>query len=225
MKLVLKKIISLIITLFIVSLLAFLAFQIIPGDPTTKLLGTSATPEKVAQLRSELGLDRPVMIRYLDWLVSFVKGEFGISYTYNRAVGTLLSDKLPVTVLLTVLSFLITAAVSIPIGIWAGSTRSKWLDHVFVILDQVLMAIPPFFFGMLSCFLFGIVLKWFMPDGAYAAFIDPGGTCTELCVHRKVPWTFPREDPAQACPEKCNDPGCYISCSECGRDHDRNHYY
>ena len=144
MKLVLKKIISLIITLFIVSLLAFLAFQIIPGDPTTKLLGTSATPEKVAQLRSELGLDRPVMIRYLDWLVSFVKGEFGISYTYNRAVGTLLSDKLPVTVLLTVLSFLITAAVSIPIGIWAGSTRSKWLDHVFVILDQVLMAIISF---------------------------------------------------------------------------------
>ena len=163
MKLVLKKIISLIITLFIVSLLAFLAFQIIPGDPTTKLLGTSATPEKVAQLRSELGLDRPVMIRYLDWLVSFVKGEFGISYTYNRAVGTLLSDKLPVTVLLTVLSFLVTAAVSIPIGIWAGSTRSKWVDHVFVILDQVLMAVPPFFFGILLCYLFGIVLRFFIP--------------------------------------------------------------
>ena len=85
MKLVLKKIISLIITLFIVSLLAFLAFQIIPGDPTTKLLGTNATPEKVAQLRSQLGLDRPVLIRYMDWLVSFVKGDFGTSYTYNRA--------------------------------------------------------------------------------------------------------------------------------------------
>ena len=88
MKLVLKKIISLIITLFIVSLLAFLAFQIIPGDPTTKLLGTNATPEKVAQLRSQLGLDRPVLIRYMDWLVSFVKGDFGTSYTYNRAVST-----------------------------------------------------------------------------------------------------------------------------------------
>ena len=163
MKLVLKKIISLIITLFIVSLLAFLAFQIIPGDPTTKLLGTNATPEKVAQLRSQLGLDRPVLIRYMDWLVSFVKGDFGTSYTYNRAVSTLLSDKLPVTVLLTVLSFLITAIVSFPIGIWAGNTRNKWVDHVFVILDQILMAIPPFFFGIVSCFVFGIILKWFMP--------------------------------------------------------------
>ena len=163
MKLVLKKIISLIITLFIVSLLAFLAFQIIPGDPTTKLLGTNATPEKVAQLRSQLGLDRPVLIRYMDWLVSFVKGDFGTSYTYNRAVSTLLSDKLPVTVLLTVLSFLITAIVSFPIGIWAGNTRNKWVDHIFVILDQILMAIPPFFFGIVSCFVFGIVLKWFMP--------------------------------------------------------------
>lgn len=191
MKLVLKKIISLIITLFIVSLLAFLAFQIIPGDPTTKLLGTSATPEKVAQLRSELGLDRPVMIRYLDWLVSFVKGEFGISYTYNRAVGTLLSDKLPVTVLLTVLSFLITAAVSIPIGIWAGSTRSKWLDHVFVILDQILMAIPPFFFGMLSCFLFGIVLKWFMP-GNFVSLSESVSGCIGYLILPAICLALPR---------------------------------
>ena len=191
MKLVLKKIISLIITLFIVSLLAFLAFQIIPGDPTTKLLGTNATPEKVAQLRSQLGLDRPVLIRYMDWLVSFVKGEFGTSYTYNRAVSTLLADKLPVTVLLTVLSFLITAAVSVPIGIWAGSTRNKWVDHVFVILDQVLMAIPPFFFGMVSCFVFGIVLRWFMP-GSFISLSESFSGCVSYLILPAVCLALPR---------------------------------
>jgi len=191
MKLVLKKIISLIITLFIVSLLAFLAFQIIPGDPTTKLLGTNATPEKVAQLRSQLGLDRPVLIRYMDWLVSFVKGEFGTSYTYNRAVSTLLSDKLPVTVLLTVLSFLITAAVSLPIGIWAGSTRNKWVDHVFVILDQILMAIPPFFFGIVFCFVFGIVLRWFMP-GNFISLSESVSGCISYLILPAICLALPR---------------------------------
>ena len=191
MKLVLKKIISLIITLFIVSLLAFLAFQIIPGDPTTKLLGTNATPEKVAQLRSQLGLDRPVLIRYMDWLVSFVKGDFGTSYTYNRAVSTLLSDKLPVTVLLTVLSFLITAVVSFPIGIWAGNTRNKWVDHIFVILDQILMAIPPFFFGIVSCFVFGIVLKWFMP-GNFVSLSESVSGCISYLILPAICLALPR---------------------------------
>ena len=191
MKLVLKKIISLIITLFIVSLLAFLAFQIIPGDPTTKLLGTNATPEKVAQLRSQLGLDRPVLIRYMDWLVSFVKGDFGTSYTYNRAVSTLLSDKLPVTVLLTVLSFLITAIVSFPIGIWAGNTRNKWVDHVFVILDQILMAIPPFFFGIVSCFVFGIILKWFMP-GNFISLSESVSGCISYLILPAICLALPR---------------------------------
>ena len=191
MKLVLKKIISLIITLFIVSLLAFLAFQIIPGDPTTKLLGTNATPEKVAQLRSQLGLDRPVLIRYMDWLVSFVKGDFGTSYTYNRAVSTLLSDKLPVTVLLTVLSFLITAVVSFPIGIWAGNTRNKWVDHIFVILDQILMAIPPFFFGIVSCFVFGIILKWFMP-GNFISLSESVSGCISYLILPAICLALPR---------------------------------
>ena len=191
MKLVLKKIISLIITLFIVSLLAFLAFQIIPGDPTTKLLGTNATPEKVAQFRSQLGLDRPVLIRYMDWLVSFVKGDFGTSYTYNRAVSTLLSDKLPVTVLLTVLSFLITAVVSFPIGIWAGNTRNKWVDHIFVILDQILMAIPPFFFGIVSCFVFGIVLKWFMP-GNFISLSESVSGCISYLILPAICLALPR---------------------------------
>ena len=163
MKRIGKKVASLIITLFIVSLLAFLAFQIIPGDPTTKILGTNASPEKVAQLRNQLGLDRPVLIRYWDWLVSFLRGDFGTSYNYLRPVESLLADKLPVTVLLTVLSFAMTVLISIPLGVAQGSLRSRLADHLTVIADQILMAVPPFFLGVISCYVFGIVLKWFMP--------------------------------------------------------------
>ena len=164
-----KKLFTLIITLLIVSLLAFLAFQIIPGDPTTKMLGTNATPEKAAQLRSQLGLDRPVFVRYFEWLLHFVRGDLGISYTYKMPVSEMLSDKLPVTVLLTVLSFLLTVLIAIPLGVAAGRIKNRWVDHAVLIADQLLMAIPPFFFGILACFLFGIILRIFTPGN----FIPP----------------------------------------------------
>ena len=177
MKLVLKKTASLIITLFIVSLLAFLAFQIIPGDPTTKILGTNASAQKAEALREQLGLNRPVTERYLDWLVSFLQGDFGTSYSYLRPVSSMLADKLPVTALLTLLSFALTALLSIPLGIASGSMRSQAADHLAVITDQIIMAIPPFFFGIISCYVFGVVLKWFLP-GNYIPPSDSAAGCT-----------------------------------------------
>ena len=86
MKYAAKKLSALIITLFMVSVLAFLAFQIIPGDPTTKMLGTEATPEAVRELRAQLGLDRPVFLRYGSWLAGFLSGYMGTSYSYQMPV-------------------------------------------------------------------------------------------------------------------------------------------
>lgn len=161
MKYVAKKFLTLIITLLIVSLLAFLAFQIIPGDPTTQMLGTEATDEAVVALRAELGLDKPVLVRYWNWLSGFVTGDFGISYSYQLPVSEMLADKLPVTFLLTIFSFIITVVLSIPLGIWAGSARSKTMDVIITALDQVVMSIPPFFLGILATFVFGTLLNVF----------------------------------------------------------------
>ena len=86
MKYILRKLTTLIITLFIVSLLAFLAFQVIPGSPASTMLGTNATPEAVAELEAELGLDDPVLIRYGRWVSDFVRGDWGTSYSYNMPV-------------------------------------------------------------------------------------------------------------------------------------------
>ena len=124
MKYFIKKFCTLIITLFIVSLLAFLAFQVIPGDPTTALLGTEATAEARQALRQELGLDQPVLVRYFDWLLSFLHGDMGTSYNYRMPVADMLSDKLPITAILTLMSFAFTVVLSIPLGIWAGSTKA-----------------------------------------------------------------------------------------------------
>ncbi len=98
------------------QLLAFLAFQVIPGDPTTKMLGTEATPEAVAALRAELGLDRPFPVRYWNWLAGFLSGDMGTSYSYQMPVADMIGQKLPVTALLTALSFVFTVLLSIPLG-------------------------------------------------------------------------------------------------------------
>ena len=100
MQYVLNKTGVLILTLLLVSLLAYLAFEIIPGDPTTMLLGTEYSPERAAALREELGLDRNVFLRYFEWLAGFVTGNMGRSYSYSMDVREVLRGKIAVTAIL-----------------------------------------------------------------------------------------------------------------------------
>ena len=163
MRYFIKKFSTLIITLFIISLLAFLAFQIIPGDPVTQMLGTEATESAKEALREQLGLNRPVLVRYFDWLLSFIRGDFGMSYNYRMPVGEMLADKLPITMMLTGLSFLFTVVFSIPIGILAGSAKSKKSDVAITSVNQMVMSIPAFFIGILACYVFGNIFRVFIP--------------------------------------------------------------
>ncbi len=191
MKYAAKKFLTLIITLFIVSLLAFLAFQIIPGDPTTKLLGTEATEAARAELRAELGLDRPIPVRYWDWLTSFLRGDMGMSYSYHMPVADMLGEKLAITFLLTLLSFAFTIVLSIPLGILAGSVRSGWLDGLVTAVDQVVMSVPAFFIGILACFLFGIVLKVFTP-GDFVSYTQDWGAFLSYLILPALSIAIPR---------------------------------
>lgn len=181
MKYFIKKIVTLIITLLLVSILAFLAFQIIPGDVVHSILGTEATPEREEALREELGLDRPPVERYLNWGKDVLRGDFGVSYRYSKnmnemmPVKELIGDKLPVTLWLALLSVGITVLIAIPLGVlWAG-TKNKFLDGILNVLTQTSMAIPAFFLGILVTYLFGIAFKMFRP-GAYVSYkTDFGG--------------------------------------------------
>ena len=105
MKYTVKKIAGLIITLLIVSMLAFLAFELIPGDPARSILGTEATESKVQALREEMGLNRPLPQRYGQWVKDFVTGDMGTSYSYQEPVKDLIADKLPVTFTMTAIAF------------------------------------------------------------------------------------------------------------------------
>ncbi len=168
MKYVLKKIGTLIITLLIISFLAFIAFQLI-GNPIASMLGTNATPEAIEELTKELGFDRPVMIRYFEWLGNFIKGDFGISYSYHLPVTAMVAPKLGVTVTLTIFAFLLTVIISIPLGVLAARKENGLLDRTLLVLDQIIMAIPPFFIGILLTCIFGLVLRVFTP-GLFISF-------------------------------------------------------
>lgn len=166
-----KKLITLIITLFIVSVLAFLAFQVIPGDVVTSILGTEATEEREIALREELGLDKPPAVRYIKWASSVLRGDLGRSYRYSKnmnemmPVAELIGDKLPVTLSLAFLAIIFTILIAIPLGVlWAG-TRSRFLDGLLNVICQTSMAVPSFFLGVLITYVFGLVFKLFSPGG------------------------------------------------------------
>ena len=171
MKYIGKKLITLIMTLFLVSVAAFLAFQIIPGDVVTSILGTEATPEREEQLRQELGLDKPPVVRYFAWAADVLRGDLGVSYRYSKnmnemmPVTELIGDKLPVTLWLAAVSMLLIIGVSIPLGVLWARSSNHFLDGLLGVITQASMAVPSFFLGILVTYLFGILQKLIAPGG------------------------------------------------------------
>ncbi len=163
MRYILKKTFVLFITLLLVSLLAFLAFQIIPADPVTMLLGTDYTPERAEALREALGLNRSVLVRYWDWLSGFVRGRMGTSYSYAMDVSEVLRGKIAVTVALSLLSWLLVTGVSLPLGIALVRYQNKPFGRIGVSVNQIFMSVPSFFLGILFTWFFGLVLRLFIP--------------------------------------------------------------
>ncbi len=165
MQSILKRTAMLLATVFLVTVLAFIAFSVIPGDPTDAILGLDATDAQIAALRQELGLDLPLWQRYLGWLTAFLRGDLGVSYNYDMPVADLLSVRFAPTVTLTFLSGVMILAIAIPLGIFAARYRGTWIDRVMTVGNQITMSFPNFVMGIALVFFFGLVLRWFQPGG------------------------------------------------------------
>ena len=163
MKYALKRVGMLLVTMLLVSFLTFLAFHLVSGDPARTMLGTEATAAQVEALRHELGLDQPFFVRYFSWLAGFFSGNLGESYSYRQPVWDLIGDKLEITLWLSLISFLLIVVISIPLGVLSYQWVGGPLDPVRTAFNQLCMAVPPFFTGILVCWGFGIVLKAFTP--------------------------------------------------------------
>lgn len=175
MKYIGKKLVAMLVTLLCISFLVYLAFDIIPGDAALAALGTDATPESLEALREQLGLNRPFLERYFDWLVNFVRGDFGTSYKYHLPVEDMIVSKLPITVIMAVISFFIMIAVSLPLGIYTAKHSGSLTDRFIMIINQVMMSVPHFFMGILITYFFGLILKLFTPGGFVSYDKDFGG--------------------------------------------------
>ena len=165
MKYVVRKILTTILTLLAVTFFVFLSFHVISGDPASSMLGTEATPQKVAALREELGLNDPVLVQYGRWAAGFLHGDMGTSYSYRMPVAGMVANKIPVTITLTLMAFALMVTVSISLGIYTAKHEGSVIDRVIYIMNQIIMAIPPFFSGILITLLFGRIFKLFTPGG------------------------------------------------------------
>ncbi len=165
MKYVVRKILTTILTLLAVTFFVFLSFHVISGDPASSMLGTEATPQKVAALREELGLNDPVLVQYGRWAAGLLHGDMGTSYSYRMPVAGMVANKLPVTITLTLMAFVLMVVISIPLGIYTAKHEGGIVDRMIYIINQIIMAIPPFFSGILITLIFGRIFKLFTPGG------------------------------------------------------------
>ena len=172
-----RKILTLLITMAVVSFLTFAAFDLISGDPAATLLGTQATPEKVAALREEMGLNRPLPVRYGEWLAGFFTGNLGTSFQYRQPVRELLAPKVMVTLCLSLVRFVLITAISLPLGLLSSNGK---LEGLHTVLNQFCMAVPPFFTGILISWFFGIALRVFVPGDFPGLAENPGKSLVYL---------------------------------------------
>ncbi len=144
-----------------VSLVAFLALQLVPGDPIEIMLMGRATPETVAALHAEFGLDRPIWEQYLRFIAGALQGDFGRSIVQKTEVFGLILNGLPVSLFLIGFGALLSVLIAVPLAMWAAMRRDRPTDHVIRIAGMIGFAMPPFWIGLILMVVFGLTLGWF----------------------------------------------------------------
>ena len=160
------RLLGLAVTLLAVSAAIFLVLDVLPGDPASIMLGTSARPDTLAALRSELGLDRPAALRYLDWLGGMAHGDLGRSVTYAVPVASLIAERLAVTLPLAVLALALALLIGIPLGVAAAARHGRALDQAATAFGQIGIAVPNFWLGLIFILVFSTGLGW-LPAGGF----------------------------------------------------------
>lgn len=168
---VLKRILSLIPVLFVVSCVVFLVVYLIPGGPATALLGMEATPDQIDALNAELGFNRPFLVQYADWFRNILQGDWGTSYFLHKSVLEAIGEYFMPTLSLAVFAQIIALIFSIPLGILAAYKRGTALDVTAVTASLAGSALPGFLLSMFLMLIFAVKLQWF-PVAGYAGLED-----------------------------------------------------
>ena len=148
------------LTLVIVSMVVFFITSLLPGDAAQMILGQNATPETVAALRHELGLDQPLLVRYFHWFIGMFSGNFGTSFASHIPVSQLISSRIPATFELAAVTTVVSVPLALFIGITAAMNRDKWLDKTLVTFTMATVAVPEFLIATIAVMIFAVRLHW-----------------------------------------------------------------
>jgi len=162
----LQRLLVALLTLFAASIVVFAVLEIIPGDPAQLMLGMNATPDAVAALREQMGLDQPIVWRYLSWVGGLLTLDFGRSYTYSSPVIDLIAERAAVSLPLAIISLLLSVVIAIPVGIFAAARRGKAADTVAMGITQFGVAVPNFWFALILVYVFAVWLR-LVPAGGF----------------------------------------------------------
>lgn len=182
---------SLLATALVASAVIFVVLEVLPGDPAQVMLGVNAREDTLAALRTELGLDRPALERYLTWVAGLVVGDFGTSYTYGVPVAELIGDRILVSLPLAVLAIILSTLIAIPLGVYAAARRGGGIDAAVMGFSQIGVAVPNFWLGLLLILLFAVQLRW-VPAGGFAGWEEGVGPALKSLVLPAVALALPQ---------------------------------
>ncbi|NIA70570.1 ABC transporter permease [Pelagibius litoralis] len=169
-----KRIFVLIPTLLAASLLVFIFIHLIPGDPAAVLLGDTATPEDVAQLTREMGLDKPLYTQFVLWLGNFLQGDLGTSIFFQAPVLSVIADGAETSILLAVMTMFWIVIFGVPIGVVSATKHGSWIDQVSSGGAMFAASIPTFWLGLYLILIFSVTLGW-LPSSGFPSISDEGG--------------------------------------------------
>ncbi len=162
------------LTLLAASAVIFAVHDVLPGNAAEVIPGETATPESVAALETKLGLDRPPLARYADWMAGMARGDFGESIAYSTPVTGLVLERLAVTVPLALLAMALTTVLALALGLYAAAHHNRWGDVGVMAASQAGIAIPNFWFAILLILFFAVKLPWF-PAGGFSGWTEDEG--------------------------------------------------
>jgi peptide/nickel transport system permease protein len=168
--------------LFIVSVVCFSLINLIPGDPATVILGPEASEHAKEQMREQLGLNKPIVVQYVDWLGGVLHGDLGKSLVDGTPVSQLILQRLPVTLELAIGTFLVSLTIAVVAGILSASKRGTWVDYVSTGFALGGISIPHFWLGMMFIIIFAVNLGWLPASGYVPFFEDPAANIAVMIL-------------------------------------------
>lgn len=180
---VLNRLLSLILTLFLISLITFGVTNILPGDVAMMIMGTQSNPAALAGLRESLGLNDPLIVQYGHWIGGMLSGDWGNSLIFKKPIAEILAQKMMASALIVVMSMSFALVVAVPLGVWAAVHRDKWQDTAASATSLLGVSLPDFFWGIVMILVFARWLGW-LPSSGYA---DPSVNLGSAIQHALLP--------------------------------------